>query len=148
MRLRNMIEIPKTAIVKFNYTFLLAVSVFTIMMVLHNFSPGDGIQFFWGGYHYIGIYLETFIIFLWSISVYIGLFMVLIIFARRRILIKTFTAGMLAIGLLSCVILYEISFNTLDALGGLIFFVLPKYQWLSLFLLLFVCAIVFIFSKN
>lgn len=85
---------------------------------------------------------------LWSMSIYIALIIVLLIFARKMILIKTVTMGILLISSLSCFILFDTNFIHIDAQGGLVFLFLPMYQWLSFFVLLFICAIVSKFSKG
>jgi hypothetical protein len=85
---------------------------------------------------------------LWSISPYLGMFIALLVFLRKKILIKTFSVCMLAISLFSGFILFDTMFVHIDAQGGLIFLFLPIYQWLALFVLLFICAVVNKFSKK
>lgn len=133
----------KLPIMRFNYSFLLVICIFTIAMGIYAAQPwGDNYAYSkWEDYFSLAGMI------LWSISTYIGIFIVLRIFARKMILIKTYTIGMLTIALLSSFILFDTNFIHIDAQGGLVFLFLPIYQWLSFFLLLFICAIVFKFSR-
>ena len=133
----------KSPVVKLNFVFLSAACVFTIAMELYAAQP-------WGdnyAYSKLEDYLTLLGMMLWSISIYIALFIALLIFASKVILIKTYTIGMMIIVLLSSFILFDTNFIHINAQGGLVFLFLPIYQWLAFFLLLFICDVVFKFRK-
>ena len=72
----------------------------------------------------------------------------LLYFSKRTILIKTFSVLILIITLVSAYILFDGMFVHPDAQGGLMFLVLPMYQWAALFVFLIICGIVFRWVKK
>lgn len=134
----------KSLLVKINFIFILLACIFTMAMEIYSARPwGDNYAF-----TQFDDYLTLAKMMLWSISIYLTFAILLFILSRKMILIKTVTIGIFIISLLSCFIIFDITFIHIDAQGGLVYLFLPFYQWFALFVLLCVCAIVFMFSSK
>ncbi len=134
----------KSYLIKFDWIFLISICLFTFAMGIYAAQP-------WGdnyAYSKLADYFLLIGMMLWAISPYLAMFIVLLVFSRKKILIKTFSVCMFVISLFAGFILFDTMFVHIDAQGGLIFLFLPIYQWLAFFVLLFICAVVNKFSKK
>ena len=134
----------KSNLIKFDWIFLIGICLFTLVMGIYAAQP-------WGNnyaYSKFSDYLQLFGMMLWAVSPYLAMFIALLVFSRKEILIKTFSVCMFAISLFAGYILFDTMFIHIDAQGGLIFLFLPIYQWLAFFVLLFICTVVYKFSMQ
>lgn len=134
----------KSHLIKFDWIILICICLFTLTMAIYAAQP-------WGdnyAYKKLTDYFFLFGMMLWAISPYFAMIITLSIFSKKEILIKTYSIGMLIISLLAGFILFDSMFIHIDAQGGLIFLFLPIYQWLAFFILLFICAAVYKFTKQ
>jgi hypothetical protein len=88
-------------------------------------------------------YLSLFGLLIWAVSPYVAMFITLLNFSKRTILVKIFSVLIFIISLFSAYILFDGMFLHPDAQGGLMFLVLPMYQWTALFVFFIICGIVF-----
>ena len=134
----------KSYLIKFDWIFLISICLFTFTIAIYAAQP-------WGdnyAYKDLADYFYLLGMMLWAISPYLAMFIVLFIFSRKKVLIKTFSICMLIISLFAGYILFDTMFIHIDAQGGLIFLFLPIYQWLAFFIMLFICAAVNKFTKK
>jgi hypothetical protein len=130
--------------IKFDWILLTGISLYTWVIGLYAAQT-------WGNndaYSKLTDYLSLFGLLIWAISPHIAMLITLLYFSKRTILIKTFSVLILIITLVSAYILFDGMFVHPDAQGGLIFLVLPMYQWAALFVFLIICGIVFRWVKK
>ena len=130
--------------IKFDWILLTGISLYTWVMGIYAAQP-------WGNnyaYSKLTDYLSLFGLLIWAISPHIAMLITLLYFSKRTILIKTFSVLILIITLVSAYILFDGMFVHPDAQGGLIFLVLPMYQWAALFVFLIICGFVFKLTKK
>jgi len=132
----------KSILVKFDWFFLIGICLFTFAILIFAAQP-------WGdnyAYSKFSDYFKLTGMILWSISPYLAMFIALLVFSKKKVLIKTFSVCIFVISLFAGLILFDTMFIHIDAQGGLVFLFLPIYQWLAFFVLLLICAIVYKFS--
>ena len=133
----------KTVIVKFDWFFLLFISVFTLIIILYAASPWDNDAFttLQDYFYLIGVLLL-------GISPYTAMGIALSFFSKKNLLIKTFSVCIFTISLLSGFIMIDAMFIHPDAQGALTLIFLPIYQWIVLFTLLLILPLIYIFNNK
>jgi hypothetical protein len=93
-------------------------------------------------------YISLFGLLLWAILPYLSMFIIIHSFSKRIVLIRTFSAVIFIISIFSAYILFDAMFVHPDAQGGLVFIILPIYQWVALIVFLIIYGIVYKSTKK
>ena len=117
---------------KINYGLFILISVYVIFVMIYSAQP-------WGGnyaYQKISDYGMLLVFILWNASP----FFMIAASARkfsRGVKAYIFSIGAAVITVLSCYMMHEAVFVSIDAQSALIFLILPAYEWIA-FLILFI----------